>query len=88
MSIPLEKNTESTDNLKVPTMLTIKETSKRTGLAEHYIRRLVWENKVVFVKAGQKYLINLEKLIERLNEGETAQPERPKGYGTIRPIKA
>lgn len=53
----------------VPTMLTIKETALRSGLAQHYLRRLCIENKIVFVKCGAKYLINYEMLIEFLNRG-------------------
>ena len=53
-----------------PTMKTINEVAKITGLAKHYIRQLVLQNKIVHVKAGKKFLINLEKFIEFLNNGE------------------
>ncbi len=56
--------------MTVPTMLTIKETAKRTGLAVHYIRQLCLQDKIVYRKAGAKYLINYEKFIEYLNESE------------------
>ena len=39
--------------IKVPTMLSIKETAKTTGVAEYYIRQLVAGNKICFVKAGK-----------------------------------
>lgn len=58
--------------IKVPTMLSIKETAKITGVAEYYIRQLVAENEICFVKAGKKYLINLEKFVEYLNTPQTA----------------
>jgi len=58
-------------NLKIPTMLTIKETAQETGMAEHFIRSLVLKNEIVHVKAGKKYLINLEKLIDYLNTANT-----------------
>ena len=58
--------------IKVPTMLTIKETAKVTGIAEYNIRQLVAGNKICFVKAGRKYLINLEKFIEYLNTPQKA----------------
>lgn len=51
----------------IPTMLTINETAKITNLAKHYIRSLVWDNKIVYIQAGNKYLINLDKLIQFLN---------------------
>lgn len=55
---------------RIPQMLTIKETAKITGLAEYFIRKLVNENKISFIKTGRKTLVNLEKLISFLN-GET-----------------
>lgn len=58
--------------IKVPTMLSIKETAKITGVAEFYIRQLVAGNEICFVKAGKKYLINLEKFVEYLNTPQTA----------------
>ena len=56
--------------MTAPTMLTIKQTAERTGLAVHYIRQLCLENKIVYRKAGAKYLINFEKFIEYLNNSE------------------
>lgn len=53
-----------------PTMLTIKETAQRLGLAQHYVRQLCWQEKIIYCRAGNKYLINFEKLIEYLNSGE------------------
>ena len=58
--------------IKVPTMLTIKETAKVTGIAEYNIRQLVAGNKICFVKAGRKFLINLEKFVEYLNTPQKA----------------
>jgi len=54
-----------------PTMLTIKETAQRLGLAKHYVRQLCLQGKIIYCKAGNKYLINIDKLIEYLNIGET-----------------
>lgn len=54
----------------IPTMLTIKETAERTGLAQHYIRQLCLQKKIICHKAGTKYLINYEKFIDYLNTAE------------------
>lgn len=67
-----ERRIYMNQEIKVPTMLTIKETAKVTGIAEYNIRQLVAGNKICFVKAGRKYLINLEKFIEYLNTPQTA----------------
>lgn len=58
------------NTIAIPTMLTIKETAKRTQLSETYVRNLVLNKKICFVRSGRKYLINLEKLVEFLNTQE------------------
>lgn len=56
-------------NTVVPEMCTIKATAEKTGLAYNYIRNLCLQNKIVYVRAGNKYLVNVNKLIEYLNTG-------------------
>ena len=52
-----------------PQMRTIRQAAKEAGVPEHFVRRLVMENKIVFVRAGCKALVNLDRLIEFLNGG-------------------
>ena len=59
-----------TVNSNIPKMLTINEIAEVAGLAKFYIRQLCINKKIVCVKAGRKFLINLEKLIEFLNSGD------------------
>ena len=56
------------DSVHIPTMLSIRETAQRTHLSETYIRKLVWENKISYVMTGKKYLVNLERLVDYLNQ--------------------
>lgn len=56
----------------IPTMYTIKQASTETGLSYDFLRKLCLQNKIVYVKAGSKYLINMEKLVEFLNNGQPA----------------
>lgn len=56
----------------LPKMLTIRETAQVTWLHEYFVRQLVKQNRVTYVKAGCKTLINLDRLVEFLNEGEGA----------------
>lgn len=58
-------------NIIVPKMRTIRETANETGLAYNYIRNLCLQNKIIYVRAGNKYLVNVDKLIEYLNTGNT-----------------
>ena len=66
-----KKGVETMITLSTPTMLTINQTADRIGLAKHFIRQLCLENKICHVKAGSKYLVNFEKLIDFLNTGES-----------------
>lgn len=61
--------------MTIPTMVTIKEASGQTGLSYDYIRKLCLQRKIVYIRAGCKYLINLEKLVDFLNTGEAVQNE-------------
>lgn len=58
------------ENTKIPRMATVNEAAEITGLAKHYVRQLALQGKVSHVRAGRKILINIEKLIEFLNNGE------------------
>lgn len=55
----------------IPEMLPIKEVASRTGLSYDYIRKLCIENRIVYVRAGVKYLVNFQKFCEYLNKGES-----------------
>lgn len=58
-------------DIKIPTMLSLKDTAERTGLSFCEVRLLCIENKVPHIRLGSgnsgKILVNLEKLIEYLN---------------------
>lgn len=71
-------------NNPIPTMLTIEATARQTGLSAHFVRQLVLTKRIVHVRAGSKYLVNLDRFVEFLNNGETAQPDTE--HGKIRRI--
>lgn len=54
----------------IPEMLTIAEVARRTHLSPMFVRQLVWDDKVVHIKAGKKYLVNFQKFVAFLN-GDT-----------------
>ena len=60
----------NTENSGLPRMRTIKTAAAETGLAEYFVRRLVKQGKVKYVRAGRKFLVNLDSLIQFLSEGE------------------
>ncbi len=58
-----------------PRMLTIKQVVAETNLSYEFIRQLCLQNKIVFIKAGNKYLINWDKFIDYLNRGTPTEQE-------------
>ena len=58
------------ENMTVPTMVSIKTASEKTGISYNRLRCLCLEGKIVYITAGRRYLINLERLIEYLNSGD------------------
>lgn len=60
----------------IPTMKTLKEAAQITGLSYDHLRKLCLQDKIVYVRAGSKFLINMEKLVDFLNTGE--KPEQLK----------
>ncbi len=54
---------------EIPIMLSIKNASKLSGMSEFSMRQLCTTKKIQFVKSGNKYLINSQKLSEYLNGG-------------------
>lgn len=71
-----------------PQMETINEASKISGLAKYRIRQMVLQNKVKYVRAGKKYLINIESLIEYLNQGEITNSEVDTSKSNVRKVSA
>lgn len=53
--------------MELPKMKTIKEISKLSGLSYYYIRNLCLNNQIVYVRAGNKFLINYDRFAEFLN---------------------
>ncbi len=54
----------------VPRMLTIREASRETGLSYNLIRSLCQSGRIVSIRAGNRILVNREKLIDYLNHSE------------------
>lgn len=52
---------------KLPVMKTIKEMVELTGFSYMHLRNLCLENKIVYIRAGKKYLINYDRFCDYLN---------------------
>lgn len=67
--ITMETNVIPMKDYQIPEMLTISELSQRTGLSYSFIRKLCLQKKIVHIKAGNKYLINLNRFLDFLDTG-------------------
>ncbi len=76
-----------TEQILVPRMATINEASEITGLAKYFIRQLAVTGKIRTIKAGKKYLINVDKLIDYLNNSGDNEAESDNNTPTIRRIE-
>lgn len=69
-----EKNT-------LPRMRTIAAAAVEVGLPVHAVRQLVAEGRIVHVRIGRKALVNLDKLIEFLEQGDDGAYTERQGEG-------
>lgn len=66
------------DVLKIPRMETIKNTAALFKLPVHFVRQKVNSGEIVAVRAGNKYLVNVDKFAEYLNGSTiTDRTEKP-----------
>ena len=63
--------------MSIPRMETIKETAKLFNLPEYFVRQKVSCGEVVAVKAGKKYLVNVDRFAEYLNNTTIQQETEP-----------
>lgn len=65
------ENTEAASNmgLKIPRMASIQTVADECGFPYKTLWKLCKGNKIVYIRAGNKYLINFDKFIEFLNTG-------------------
>jgi len=45
----------------------IKQASYLSGMSQYFIRKGILDGKIAHVKSGNKYLVNVPKLLEELN---------------------
>lgn len=68
---------------KLPRMEGIKKTAELFGLPVHFVRCKVSSGEVVAVRAGRRFLVNVDKFAEYLNSTRI-QPESGTESGTSR----
>lgn len=58
--------------IKIPQMESIKRTAEIFGLPVHFVRSKVASGEVVAVRAGRRFLVNIDKFAEFLNTNRLA----------------
>ena len=51
----------------IPEMLTLDQTSKRSGLSYDALRKMCLNNEIVHIRVGKKFLINWNRFVDYLN---------------------
>ena len=74
-----------TDNIRIPRMRTIKETAELFGLPVHFVRQKVNDGEIVAVRAGRRFLVNIDKFAEYLDTCTISQGSEADS-GKIQPI--
>ncbi len=57
-------------DVHIPRMVPIQTLSDEIGISYKTIWQWCKQNKIVYVKSGAKYLVNVDKFVEFLNTGE------------------
>lgn len=76
------------ETTKIPHMEGIRKTAELFGLSVHFVRSKVASGEVVAVRAGRKFLVNVDRFAEYLNTS-TVQSESgavPDGSARVMPI--
>lgn len=66
------------EGLKIPKMMGLTEAAQKTGVSYHYLYQLCKTGKVVHIRSGRKYFINMDKLAEFFNAAGINEGERTK----------
>ena len=51
----------------IPEMLTLDQTSKRSGFSYDALRKMCLNNEIVHIRVGKKFLINWNRFVDYLN---------------------
>lgn len=74
------------NNIVVPRMRTIKETAEIFNLPVHFVREKVSAGEVVAVRAGRRFLVNIDRFADYLNSSTVQSAQQTADSGKISPI--
>ena len=71
--------------MDIPVMVTIREAAKKTGLSYDYLRKACMNQKISHIRCGNRYLINLEKLVKILNQDPSRRRRKRVNFAESNP---
>ena len=71
--------------MDIPVMVTIREAASKTGLSYDYLRKACLTQTITHIRCGNRYLINLEKLVKILNQDPGRRKRKPADMGESNP---
>lgn len=74
------------NDIKIPRMRTIRQTAEIFGLPVHFVREKVSAGEVVAVRAGRRFLVNIDRFAEYLNTCTVQSTQQTADSGKISPI--
>ncbi len=60
----------NTPNTRFPRMIPLQTLANETGISYKALWQMCRQNRIVYIKSGNKYLVNEDKFREFLNTGE------------------
>lgn len=67
--------------MNLPRVRTLREAAEESGICYNRLRLMCLQGKLIYVKAGRKFLVNMDSLANYLNTGD---PERTGADGPER----
>ena len=74
------------NDIKIPRTRTIRQTAELFGLPVHFVREKVSAGEVVAVRAGRRFLVNIDRFAEYLNTCTVQSTQQTADSGKISPI--
>ena len=74
------------NEIKIPRMRTNKETAEIFGLPVHFVREKVANGEIVAVRAGRRFLVNIDRFADYLNSSTVQSTQQTADNGKISPI--
>lgn len=58
-------------DVRIPRMVPLQTLADESGISYKALWQMCKQNKIVHIKSGNKFLVNMDKFVEYLNTGET-----------------